>query len=1140
MKSSEKDLRAILALDTSGKGCKNYSIKAGAGGGKTTLLSSRICKQIIAGTPIEEFVIITYTNAAAAELRDKISDRLADVAASSTANETERNNAKNAMNSIELMQISTIHSFLLKILRENAFETGIVLDAKMLEDEQDKARKEKFFNKWYNEHFDEIQKYKWIHKLKNNTERDVTYEVFFNMFTDIANVREDVRYDLADHTTDFDKAAEDYITAWLPKLILFKNALMANRPLNKDTTPKKLNKAPLFIVDSISEVEGATTKGCAEAVKLSQAVKEIKKIIEKGDSFYGAAGTNAPLLGVIPDIPACSMDWDFETLYNDFMLSSKKASEVVDYVCNMQREYQKENDAETMSLSNDDILYRADKLLFNHPNVLDKLRDTYTKLYVDEFQDTTGLQARLVKMLSQNIGTAPTANDLQEGKLIAVGDPKQSIYRFTGAEKAVYDEVDAMMAGMPGKLAESVSLDTNFRSNKAIVDWVNDKFSKLMPSSYLPMDTDWVVSEPSALHGIYKYEADLGVDGKGEPVKYKKADDVTAVVELVNGLVDNTHCFVEEPVRNGIDSFDEPFLRKIQYSDIMIICKNTTNIKNYVEKLAEYGIPVNVQGKFKVSEDEILRNFVLLVEYLAGYKNKKKRITAAQILYGLDASKVDADELKKAESELNELRAYFRENAMDSAAIVRYLLSKEELYLPKGKLQDLERVREYRIRLNQMVETCLSNNDGDMSQLSSLMNDYIEKEIKREIPLDSNENAVRLMNVHQAKGLTGQIVIIADRSNDERCRYSGFKNDRKYYPTVSYKNSSGEFASTELVPAYGWDVKRLKQAYTEEMEESIRLQYVAATRAAHALIIMPLIYGKTYPNAWFSDDVYRYDSLPDVNEWIHDREADAKSYPIATSTASAAHIKYDLQNLEVNKAAADISKLSESQLISITPSGLEPAGVTGYSPADPGYVKESRPGGNVFGTVMHKVYELIFIRYEALEKKSDSDREKAIERIINQAILESFDDMRAEDKPKEFFEFLKSKMIEYFDKVVVPIMTDAVEIYPEYTFSFFVEDSERAAFIADFGAFLKRAKDGIVIGDESIWVNGQADLVVRKKDGSIKVYDYKSDAMNGKAAPAFAKSVQNKYEGQFALYRYAIGKSFGVSDVQTELIDLYR
>ena len=54
------------------------------------------------------------------------------------------------------------------------------------------------------------------------------------------------------------------------------------------------------------------------------------------------------------------------------------------------------------------------------------------------------------------------------------------------------------------------------------------------------------------------------------------------------------------------------------------------------------------------------------------------------------------------------------------------------------------------------------------------------------------------------------------------------------------------------------------------------------------------------------------------------------------------------------------------------------------------------------------------------------------------------------------------------------------------------------------------------------------------------VYDYKSDAMNGKPAEDFILSLNIKYEGQLALYRYAIGKSFGVSNVQTELIDLYR
>jgi ATP-dependent exoDNAse (exonuclease V) beta subunit len=112
------------------------------------------------------------------------------------------------------MQISTIHAFLLKLLREYAFETGIALDVKMLEDEEDKKRKTDFFNKWYDKHFDEIQKFStdWIVPVESTkAERDVTRDVMLNMFMDIANIREDIIYDLTDHTPDFEKAAADYI-----------------------------------------------------------------------------------------------------------------------------------------------------------------------------------------------------------------------------------------------------------------------------------------------------------------------------------------------------------------------------------------------------------------------------------------------------------------------------------------------------------------------------------------------------------------------------------------------------------------------------------------------------------------------------------------------------------------------------------------------------------------------------------------------------------------------------------------------------------------------------------------------------------------------------------------------------------------
>jgi len=1143
MKAAEKELREILELKQEGKGRKNYSIRAGAGGGKTTLLSTRISRQIAAGIPIEEFVIITYTNAAAAELREKVGERLRELAASDAVTETERANAGEAQNRIELMQISTIHSFLLKILREFAFESGIVLDAKMLEDEEDSARREDFFNKWYDEKFDEIRAYRedWTLTVKSTgAERDVTRDVLKNLFFATANIREEIVCDASDHTDDFEKAAKDYIAEWLPKLIIFKDELLANRPCKKDGTPKPLNRDPQNIADSITDVQGAAAKGIEEAIQLSGAVGAIRKILQKNASFYGAAGDNLPLEGVIPEIPEWELAWDFDTLYHTYMLGSQKAARAAAYVKQMRETYREETDKKTLEISNDDILFRAEKLLTTHPEVLDRLRKKYSKIYVDEFQDTTGLQAGLVMMLCEKPGTKPGSGKLEADKLIVVGDPKQSIYRFTGAEIAVYDRTDAMLAAMPEEEAESVFLDTNFRSEREIVDWVNGRFSKLMPSAYSPMETDRTIREKNALHGVFRFAADLGTDAKGNPLKYKREDDVDAVAELVKRLVNDPHCFIEEPGRAEEGTAAEPSLRRIRYSDIMIISKVTTNIKSYVERFAAEGIPVNVQGKFRISEDPVLRSFVLLTEYLAAPKNRKKRITAAQIVSGLDVLKTDAEGRKEAEDSLRELRAYFREHAMDTAAVMRYLLSREELFLPKGVRQPPERVREYRIRLYQMVETCLTENDGDLFSFSERMNEYIEKEIRREIPLESNENAVRLMNVHQAKGLTGQIVILADRSQKEKCRYSGFKKNGKYYPAVNYGLSAGAESGTVTIPAYGWDVGMLRQAYTEESEEAVRLQYVAATRAAHALIIMPVIYGQGLPNAWFTDERYRYDTLPEINDWLAARAADPASYPLCEERGAHSLGKIDLKRLEENKAAADFSELGRKRMVSITPSGLEPAGVTGYMPGDPGFVKEERPGANVFGTVMHRVYELLFRNYASLKVLPQEEREAQITRSIDRAILESVEDMRAEDKPEEFHSYLKAKMTEGFASVITPVMEEAEEVYPEYSFSFFVEPSGRDVFLKSFGKYLAAAKTPVLIEGEDIWVNGQADLVVKRKDGSIRVYDYKSDAPNGKPLEVFEADLEKKYAGQMALYRYAIGKAFGVDGVTTELIHLYR
>lgn len=110
----------------------------------------------------------------------------------------------------------------------------------------------------------------------------------------------------------------------------------------------------------------------------------------------------------------------------------------------------------------------------------------------------------------------------------------------------------------------------------------------------------------------------------------------------------------------------------------------------------------------------------------------------------------------------------------------------------------------------------------------------------------------------------------------------------------------------------------------------------------------------------------------------------------------------------------------------------------------------------------------------------------------------------------------------------------------EYKFSFYVQNSERDHFLSKFSNFMKQAEHPIEVASGPIWVNGYADLVVKQKDGTIEVYDYKSDAMNGKPLTDFDNSLVQKYEGQLFLYQCAIAKAFCVTTVKAKLIHLYK
>lgn len=1259
MPNIEDTIRNEIRLLTDGKGNTNYCIKAGAGAGKTTLLSQRISRQLVKdpAVPINEFVVITYTNTAASELHSKISEELNKVISSGT--DSEKNNAVKALSQLDLMQISTIHSFLFDILREHSFDSGVAMDVQMLDNSEEENRRFNFFNAWYMAHRKEIAANRmcdgdWIILDSKLEERDKERDVFFDTFNTLANIRDDIVCGDPMPADEVVKLLEDTARSFLSDLLALKECDEIKRPYKYP----RLTKASGGYMTSIEIIKSLKEKHplCYEDIEL---IRDTYQIIKKGNKIfeefkdnndigtfkvpdpqlqkfdavdkaekkckalkknnkgpdpellagveqdakdllddlirlkdyvdrkkpvigkykpsdkaslllkkteeYSALKDKAPLtvsdISIILDL----YDWflgfaetnfysylnnadigtfvlppfrteEYEKLKN--ILGCQRGLRVVRLALEMQKEYQEEIDSESLRISNDDILYRSKVLLENHPEILEKLRKRYSKIYIDEFQDTTPVQTEIMKMLSSKPGTPAGVFNPDDDKLFVVGDPKQSIYRFTGADKSLFESLYGDFENDPDLKAngQPVVLNINYRSNSDIVSWVNETFdSPEFPSCM--KDNDWTVTDPNALHGVYRYPAKS---------KYTKDADVEAVVNLVDSLVGKPYCLLMEGKNKPV--------RMIRYSDITVVFRDNSNINHYLEKFTQRDnpIPVSMQGKYRLDNDEIIRNFVILLDFFANSKNKTKITAAAQVLAGVDSVKYDIGSARK---ELFEIRDnVIRKNRMDAASTVQYFLSREDLFLPKKDMLKTWEISQYRIRLHQMTEACLENNDGDLRTLVDSMYEYLSSQVEHEIELEKGIDAVKFINVHKVKGMSEQIVIIADRSKNEKEEFfAGFRSsDGNYYPSASYRVSFYN-NKREYFPTFIFNEKVAEEAVNKVKADLMCLQYVAATRARNALIIMPIVDAKP---CWFrfpkEEEVIipgENEELPEesksplrITDWLDkQKEAyEATEHASEPSGASTSVSKNKKTLADLGKLKEADLKLDDSQLISITPSSLEKDFQTGYTKKEKGFILEDdRPGNNIFGTVMHRTFELIVERRDDINPSNKAEQAK---RAINQAILESSDDIADDAIRKLYYDYLTKVIIDkgYLDKVL-SFVEGADEVYTEFDFSFFVPEGEHESFLGRFKAHLDKAK--IVIPDEKtpIWVNGQADLVVRKGD-QVTVYDYKSDKTNGKPIPDFEAALIKKYEGQLELYKYAIGKAFGLADVKADkgtLIHLY-
>ncbi len=451
-------------------------VEAGAGTGKTTLLTDRILFLVLAGNKpsrIEEIVALTFTEKSASDIKVRLSERLAELAARLSTDElpavaTERvertlnelrvrfqtpdaqilSRAHSALEDLDKAPIGTIHSFCSQLLRLYPVEAGVDPGFRV---DEGRGFAELFSAEWARWLDDELgelppRRESWLALLKV-----VSIEDMESLAREICAERFDA----------------ESLGAADPKSAIALRALAA--------TATKLG-------DGRAKPRG----GIMEA--LAAIEKRLSATAVAAESEYPALDALEPPAPSGSKWPkAWEDDASAAEFYEQLCLIAKIASPrgeaatrraaqlLAPFAACLRNEY-----ARRGWVSFDGLLRRARDLVRDAARPREELKRRFSAILVDEFQDTDPLQGELLLYLSESCGRSASAwRDVvpAPGRLFVVGDPKQSIYRFRGADIAAYE---GFLSRLRANGALTCNLTANFRSAPGIVGAVNNVFSRMM------------------------------------------------------------------------------------------------------------------------------------------------------------------------------------------------------------------------------------------------------------------------------------------------------------------------------------------------------------------------------------------------------------------------------------------------------------------------------------------------------------------------------------------------------------------------------------------------------------------------------------------------------------------------------------
>ena len=785
----------------------NIIVSAGAGSGKTAVLSERVIENLKSGMSIKEVLLLTFTKAASLEMKTRIRNKI-----------KKNPSLSKELSLIDEAYITTFDSFALSIVKKYHYILNISPNVSIIDGSLIRIKKKEIltniFDKYYENRNEKFLKLISDFCIKDDKEIfdsilsiyskiDLKYnkneylDNYINEYFNIDRINNDIKdYEklLMSKFEELDYLIEDmsyYIDSdYITNLRLSVSNLMSSKTYDE-------------IVSNLSVEIPRLPKGSTDEVK------EKKELIND----------------VIKNIKSLCIYKNREEIMSS-ILSTKEYKEVIidilkdfdEYVM----AYKYENDIYEFT----DIANLAIKLVKENVSVKEELKSSFKEIMIDEYQDTNDLQEILINMISDN-------------NVYMVGDIKQSIYRFRNANPDIFKEKYNKYSNHIG--GEKIDLNKNFRSREEVLNNINLLFNKVMDESIGGADYikshQMIFGNKSYINKgktIQNYDFELYSYMYDKKSEYSKEEIEAFIIakDILSKVKGNYQIFDK----------DTSVLRNAEYSDFVILIDRTTNFDLYKKIFLYLGIPLELYKDETMNEDTdiiVLNNLIkFTIKLDTGIYDKELEYLFTSVMRSFLCESTDEkifDTIKNKTILTSPLANKVRKiklNNKSSYEIINDLINEFDFY---NKLITIGNESASSVKLNSILSNAktTSNIGYDINSFSEYLDNVIKEKIDIKYTIHSGvSNSVKIMTIHKSKGLEFPI-----------CYFSGLYkpfNISDIKEKFTYSNKYG-IITPYFDEGVGETIYKhlLKNDYLkEEISEKIRLFYVALTRAKEKMILV--------------------------------------------------------------------------------------------------------------------------------------------------------------------------------------------------------------------------------------------------------------------------------------------------------------